>query len=114
MILKMSKLMDKPNEKWLNGKVKKLFYGKDLEDYVTNSIYNDWCRFNFVQRGVKDKVEKDKLYKVWFDYYDASDPMDSSCKYVIHYIEEVPEDIEDAYNTWKISEEKVKKYLFEE
>lgn len=106
--------MEKPEEKWLKGKSKKLFYGKDLEDYVTNSIYNDWCRFNFVQRGVKEKVEKDKLYKVWFEYYDASDPMDSSCKYVIHYIEEVPEDIEDAYNAWKISEEKVKKYLFEE
>ena len=106
--------MEKPEEKWLKGKSKKLFYGKDLEDYVTNSIYNDWCRFNFAKRGVKEKIEKNKLYKVWFEYYDASDPMDSSCKYVIHYIEEVPEDIEDAYNTWKISEEKVKKYLFEE
>lgn len=107
-------LMEKPEEKWLKGKSKKLFYGKDLEDYVTNSIYNDWCRFNFVKRGVKEKIEKNKLYKVWFEYYDASDPMDNSCKYVIHYIEEVPEDIEDAYNAWKISEEKVKKYLFEE
>ena len=109
----MGKLMERPEEKWLKGKSKKLFYGKDLEDYVTNSIYNDWCRFNFVQRGVKEKVEKGKLYKVWFEYYDASDPMDSSCKYVIHYIEEVPEDIEDAYNAWKINEEKVKKYFFE-
>jgi hypothetical protein len=108
------KLMNKPDDKWLNGKSKKLFYGKDLEDYVTNSVFNDWCRFNFVERGVKEKIEKDRMYKVWFEYYDASDPMDSSCKYVIHYIEEVPEDIENAYNTWKISEEKVKKYLFEE
>ena len=106
--------MEKPEEKWLKGKSKKLFYGKDLEDYVTNSIFNDWCRFNFVQRGVKEKLEKNKLYKVWFEYYDASDPMDSSCKYVIHYIEEVPEEIEKAYNDWKLNEEKVKKYLFEE
>ena len=56
MILKMGKLMDRPNEKWLNGKSKKLFYGKDLEDYVTNSVFNDWCRFNFVERGVKGVV----------------------------------------------------------
>ena len=110
----MSKLMEKPEEKWLKGKSKKLFYGKDLEDYVTNSIFNDWCRFNFVQRGVKEKVEKDKLYKVWFEYYDASDPMDSSCKYVIHYIEEVPEEIEQSLNLWKTNEQIVKDYLFAE
>ena len=107
------KLMNKPDEKWLNGKSKKLFYGKDLEDYVTNSVFNDWCRFNFVERGVKEKVEKDRMYKVWFEYYDASDPMDSSCKYVIYYIEEVPEEIEKAYNDWKLNEQKVKDYLFE-
>lgn len=107
------KLMNKPDEKWLNGKSKKLFYGKDLEDYVTNSVFNDWCRFNFVERGVKEKIEKDRMYKVWFEYYDASDPMDSSCKYVIYYIEEVPEEIEKAYNDWKLNEQKVKDYLFE-
>lgn len=105
--------MNKPDEKWLNGKSKKLFYGKDLEDYVTNSVFNDWCRFNFVERGVKEKIEKDRMYKVWFEYYDASDPMDSSCKYVIYYIEEVPEEIEKAYNDWKLNEQKVKDYLFE-
>lgn len=108
-----NKLMNKPEEKWLNGKSKKLFYGKDLEDYVTNSVFNDWCRFNFVERGVKEKIEKDRMYKVWFEYYDASDPMDSSCKYVIYYIEEVPEEIEKAYNDWKLNEQKVKDYLFE-
>lgn len=107
------KLMNKPDEKWLNGKSKKLFYGKDLEDYVTNSVFNDWCRFNFVERGVKEKIEKDRMYKVWFEYYDASDPMDSSCKYVIYYIEEVPEEIEKAYNDWKLNEQKVKDYLFD-
>jgi hypothetical protein len=107
------KLMNKPDDKWLNGKSKKLFYGKDLEDYVTNSVFNDWCRFNFVERGVKEKIEKDRMYKVWFEYYDASDPMDSSCKYVIYYIEEVPEEIEKAYNDWKLNEQKVKDYLFD-
>lgn len=103
--------MNRPDEKWLNGKAKKLFYGKELEDYVTNSIYDDWCRFVFVERGVKEKVEKDKMYKVWFEYYDAADPQDSSCKYVIHYIEEVPEDIVKSYDSWKANEQIVKDYL---
>lgn len=109
----MNKLMERPDEKWLMGKSKKLFYGKDLEDYVTNSVYDDWCRFNFVESGVKEKIEKNKMYKVWFEYFDASEPMDSSCKYVIHYIEEVPNEIEEAYNLWKINEQKVKDYLLE-
>ncbi len=108
----MVKLMNKPSDDELKYKSKKLFYGRDLEDYVTNSVFNDWCRFNFVERGVKEKIEKGRMYKAWFEYYDASDTMDSSCKYVIYYIEEVPEDIEKAYNDWKINEQKVKDYLF--
>jgi hypothetical protein len=110
----MTKLMDRPCEEVLRYKTKKLFYGKDLEDYVTNSIYNDWCRFVFRRKGVKEQIEKDKLYKVWFEYRDASDPMDSSCTYTIYYIEEVPEEIKTALETWKSNEQKVKDYLLAE
>jgi len=110
----MGKLMDRPCEEVLRYKTKKLFYGKDLEDYVTNSIYNDWCKFIFRCKGVKEKVEKDKLYKVWFEYRDASDPMDSSCTYSIYYIEEVPEEIEQSLNLWKTNEQIVKDYLLAE
>lgn len=109
----MNNLMNKPSDDELKYKTKKLFYGKDLEDYVTNSIYNDWCRFNYKQKGVKEKIEKDKLYKVWFEYHDASDPMDSSCTYFIHYIEEAPEEIQKSLDLWKTNEEIVKKYLLE-
>lgn len=111
----MSKLMERPSEDYrpLRLYPKKLFYGRDMEDYVTNSIYDDWCRFHF-PHGVKEKIVKDKLYKVWYDYRDASDPMDSSCSYRIEYIEEVPEEIEKAFEEWKLNEEKVKNYLFEE
>ena len=35
------------------------------------------------------KLEDNKQYKVWAEYHDASDPMDSSCSYTIIYIEEV-------------------------
>ena len=109
-----NKLMQRPCEEVLKYKAKKLFYGKDLEDYVTNSIYNDWCRFIFRQKGVKEKIEKDKLYKVWFEYSDASDPMDSSCTYSIYYIEETPEEIKNALDLWKTNEQKVKDYLLAE
>jgi len=109
-----NKLMKRPCEEVLRFKTKKLFYGRDLEDYVTNSIYNDWCRFIFRQKGVKEKIEKDKLYKVWFEYSDASDPMDSSCTYSIYYIEETPEEIQTALEMWKTNEQKVKDYLLAE
>ena len=106
--------MDRPCEEVLRFKTKKLFYGRDLEDYVTNSIYNDWCRFVFRRKGVKEQIEKDKLYKVWFEYSDASDPMDSSCTYSIYYIEETPDEIQNALEMWKTNEQKVKDYLLAE
>lgn len=111
----MDKLMERPSEEYRPLKLysKKLFYGADMEDYVVNSVYNEWCRFNF-PHGVKEKIVRDKLYKVWYDYRDSNDPMNSSCSYRIEYIEEVPEDITHAYNEWKICEQKVKDYLFEE
>ena len=107
-----NKIMEKPLEKELRLYSKKLFYGKDMEDYVTNSAFDEWCRFKF-PNGVKEKIKKEKMYKVWFDYQDSSDPMNSSCKYIIHYVEEVPDEIEKAYNNWKLNEQKVKDYLFE-
>ena len=103
--------MEKPIDNAFMLRPKKLFYGKDLEDYVTNSVYDEWCRFKF-PNGVKEKVEKEKLYKVWFEYQESSDPMNSSCKYIIHYIEEAPEEVEVAYDSWKKSENIIKEYLF--
>lgn len=109
----MFKLMDKPNDENLKYKEKSLFYGKDLEDYVTNSTYNEWCRFYFPS-GVKNKIEKEKMYKVWFDYRDASDPEDSSCSYHIHYIEEVPVNIKSSYEIYEKNEKIIHEYLKQE
>lgn len=106
----MSKLMEKPEESNLKYKEKNLFLGKDLEDCKINSIYHDWCRFHFPQ-GVKNKIEKEKLYKVWFDYSDSSDPANSSCHYTIYYIEEAPEEIKIALEMWETNEKIVKNYL---
>lgn len=104
-------LMEKPEGKELKLYAKSLFYGKNLEDYITNSAFDEWCRFVFPE-GVKEKIEPNKLYKVWYEYSDSSDPMNLSCKYKIIYIEEAPDEIRNGYANWKLNEEKIKNYLF--
>lgn len=94
----MTKLMKKPED--LMGISRKFFYGREMEDYITNSVYNDWCRFYF-PKGVKEKLDPDKLYKVCYEFHDAADPMDSSCNYSIKYIEEVPQDILDVIQKYR-------------
>ena len=84
-------------------------YGKDMHDHVTNSIYNDWCRWYF-PRGIKEKIEDDQLYLIWYDYRDASDPQDSSCSYKVYYIEKAPKEIQDMFETHKLYEKKLIKY----
>jgi hypothetical protein len=84
-------------------------YGKDMHDYVTNSIYNDWCRWYFPE-GIKEKIEDNQLYLVWYHYSDASDPQDSSCQYNVYYIEKAPKEIQEAVEMIKKCENKIKKY----
>lgn len=85
-------------------------YGKDMHDYVTNSIYDDWCRWYF-PKGIKEKIEDNQLYLVWYHYRSASDPQDSSCSYSIYYIEKAPKEIQDMLEIKKDYEKKLKKYL---
>lgn len=85
-------------------------YGKDMHDYVTNSIYNDWCRWYF-PKGIKEKIEDDQLYLVWYHYRDASDPQDSSCQYSVYYIEKAPKNVQDALETKVRCENELNKYL---
>ena len=94
----MTKLMEKPED--LMGISRKFFYGKEMEDYITDETCHDWCRFKFPE-GVKEKIEPDKLYKVCYKFYDAADPADFSCEYIIHYIEEVPQDILDIIQKYR-------------
>lgn len=109
------KLMEKPDENdyKFHGCVKKIMKGSSMHDYVTNSIYDDWCRFHF-PNGVKEKIKDKSYYKVWYHYYDASDPMDSSCSYSIQYIEEIPEEIREAVIMSKAYEKMIKEYLEKE
>ena len=84
-------------------------YGKDMHDYVTNSIYNDWCRWYF-PNGIKYRIKDDQLYLVWYHYRDASDPQDSSCSYSVYYIERVPRHIQEMLETKLDYEKKLKNY----
>jgi len=85
-------LMEKPNNERLKHCMVKIFKGVSMHDYITDSTYNDWCSFYFPE-GIKEKLVDDEYYKVWFQYHEASDPMDSSCQYTINYIEVCREDI---------------------
>ena len=38
--------------------------------------------------GVKDKIENDKKYYVWYHYRTSSDLSDTSVHYTVYYIEE--------------------------
>lgn len=84
-------------------------YGKDMHDYVTNSIYNDWCRWYF-PNGIKNRIKDNQLYLVWYNYRDASDPQDSSCSYSVYYIERAPKHIQEMLEMKLEYEKKLKNY----
>lgn len=65
-----------------------LRYGRDMHTHVVNSTYGDEESWYFL-KGVKSKIKDDTLYKIWYRYHDAADPMDSSCSYSVYYIEEI-------------------------
>lgn len=54
------------------------------------------------------------MYKVWYEYFDASGPMDSSCSYSIQYIEEAPEEIREAVIMSKTYEKMIREYFEKE
>lgn len=109
-----TKMMEIPTEwGYYNEDITKhtpdILYGKNMRDYVTNSTYDDWCRWYFPD-GIKDKIKDDQLYIVWYRYHDASDPQDSSCQYNVYYIELAPKEIQEAVEMIKKCENKIKKY----
>lgn len=99
----LTKMMEMPEpSKGSNENIHRVrpdyIYGKDMHDHVTNSIYNDWCRWYFPQ-GIKEKIKDNELYLIWYNFKDASDPMDSSCSYHVWYIERAPKEIQEAIET---------------
>lgn len=86
----------------------RIFKGNQLFETEPNFL-GDYKHVNYYDKSVKDKIDKDKYYKCWYTYSDASDPADSSEYYYFVYIEEVPDEIVDAIN----AQEKVSKYVRE-
>ena len=68
---------------------KGIFYGRTMHTHDIGNVYHDIETWNYPNKQIEKKIEDNKQYKVWADYHDASDPMDSSCSYTIIYIEEV-------------------------
>lgn len=86
----------------------KIFKGRDLFETEPNYL-GDYKHVSFFDKSVKDKIDKDKYYKCWYTYSDASDPADSSEYFYFVYVEEVPQDIVDAI----LAQSKIEKYLRE-
>lgn len=66
-----------------------IFDGWRMHTHDLRNVYHDIETWNYPNKQIEKKIEDNKQYKVWADYHDASDPMDSSCSYTIIYIEEV-------------------------
>ena len=66
-----------------------IFYGWRMHTHDTGNVYHDIETRNYPNKQIEKKIEDNKQYKVWAEYHDASDPMDSSCSYTIIYIDEV-------------------------
>lgn len=84
-------------------------FGRQMRDYRTNSIFEDWCRWNF-PNGTKSKIEDNQLYLVWYETRDASDPMNSSETNYVYYIEKAPKEIQATYEGLIYAKEKLAAY----
>ena len=65
----------------------KVDYGKNLHDYKPQ--YGDPKYWTY-PKGVEEKIEDDKLYRVWYTSSDAADPSDSTIWNKVQYITYVP------------------------
>ena len=86
--LQNTPLMEKPSENELRCVVR---IGIEKGKYIKTSTYGG-NTYWYYPKGVEEKIEDDKTYKVWVYYRDASDPCDSTTCYQVKYIEEVPND----------------------
>ena len=90
-----SSLMDKPTDEMVrryryNGPwsldecCQEIKYGRDMVDEKYHGGVSTWS----FPEGVKDKIENDKKYHVWYHCRTSSDPSDTSIHYTVYYIEE--------------------------
>lgn len=77
-------LMDMPDILPSRSKVD---YGKNLHDYIPQ--YGDPKYWTYPE-GVEEKIEDDKVYRVWYTSSDAADPSDNTVWNKVQYITYVP------------------------
>lgn len=87
--LQNTPLMEKPLEHLLKHATVSIRKGHSIKTY--EPLYSDPTYWHY-PKGVEEKIEDYKTYKVWFYYRDAADPADSTTSYNVKYIEEVPDD----------------------
>ena len=64
-----------------------IFWGCDIHTY--KPTYGDPTYWHY-EKGVEEKIKDDCQYKVWYTWSDAADPCDSTTRYHVWYIEEIP------------------------
>ena len=69
----------------------KVDYGKNLHNYTPE--YGD-PKYWIYPKGVEEKIEDDKLYRVWYTSRDAADPSDYTIWNTVQYIAYVPTEIQ--------------------
>lgn len=62
-----------------------IFKGSHMRTYRFGADENVWT----FPDDLKEKIEDDKDYKVWYTWHDAADPADMSTYHHVYYIEEV-------------------------
>ena len=82
-------------------------YGREMKDHQFSN--HDWRRWIF-PKAVKDKIDDNTLYLVWFRYSDAADPADSSEQFYVYYIEKAPKEIREAREKAEELTKKVREY----
>ena len=94
-VKKLEPLMEKPTDemvrryryndpRFLDECCQDIRYGRYMIDEKYHGGESVWS----FPEGIKDKIENDKKYRVWYDYRTSSDPSDISIHYTVYYIEE--------------------------
>lgn len=84
--IKNTPLIDKPSESELKYMMSSIDYGRNI--HTEEPKYED-PTYWYYPEGVEEKIQDDKIYEVWFDFRDSSDPFNNTTWKTVKYIEEI-------------------------
>lgn len=84
--IKNTSLIDKPSESELKYMMSSIDYGRNI--HTEEPKYED-PTYWYYPEGVEEKIQDDKIYEVWFDFRDSSDPFNNTTWKTVKYIEEI-------------------------